>query len=299
MILNLNFSYNYTLELSEDFTKLHIYKKVKFMILENYQFHYSLSRNLDKPLILFLHGFMGNIDEFEEAIELLSDEFSYLTVDLPGHGKTQVLGQDEYYTMPNTAQAIINLLDQLKIAKCFLVGYSMGGRLALYLALHFPERFFKVVLESASPGLATAPERLERIKRDTQIGKKLARITTQIAFADFLSNWYSQAIFGDIKNHPQYDKMVESRLQNNPQELDKSLRFMGTGCQPNLSPQLANNTIPMLLLAGEYDEKFIYMNTEMAKLCKLAQLKIIDNAGHNIHLENTLMFVQILRDFFN
>ncbi len=325
MILNLNFSYNYTPELSEDFTKLHIYKKVKFMILENYQFHYSLNRNLDKPLILFLHGFMGNIDEFDEAIGLLSDEFSFLTVDLPGHGKTQVLGRDEYYsgsqsneaqkfvgaqsfaplleremlyTMPNTAQAIINLLDKLKIAKCFLVGYSMGGRLALYLALHFPERFFKVVLESASPGLATAPERLERIKRDTQIGKKLARITTQVAFADFLSNWYSQAIFGYIKNHPQYDKMVESRLQNNPQELDKSLRFMGTGCQPNLSPQLAGNTIPMLLLAGEYDEKFIYINTEMGKLCKLAQLKIIDNAGHNIHLENTLMFVQILRDFF-
>ncbi|MFN6519129.1 MAG: 2-succinyl-6-hydroxy-2,4-cyclohexadiene-1-carboxylate synthase [Nostoc sp. CreGUA01] len=269
------------------------------MILENYQFHYSLSENLDKPLILFLHGFMGNIDEFEEAIELLSDEFSYLTLDLPGHGKTQVLGRDEYYTMPNTAQAIINLLDKLKIAKCFLVGYSMGGRLALYLALHFPERFFKVVLESASSGLATAPERLERIQRDTQIGKNLARTTTQAAFADFLSNWYSQAIFGDIKNHPQYDKMVENRLQNNPQELDKSLRFMGTGCQPNLSPQLVDNTIPMLLLAGEYDEKFIYMNTEMAKLCKLAQLKIIKNAGHNIHLENTLMFVQILRIFLS
>ncbi|MFN6538145.1 MAG: 2-succinyl-6-hydroxy-2,4-cyclohexadiene-1-carboxylate synthase [Nostoc sp. EkiNYC01] len=269
------------------------------MILKNYQFHYSLIGKPEKPLIIFLHGFMGNIDEFDEAIKLLSDEFSYLTLDLPGHGKIQVLGGDEYYSMPNTAHAIIKLLDELKVAKCFLVGYSMGGRLALYLALHFPERFFKVILESASSGLATEAERLERIKRDTQIGRKLTRITTKIDFADFLSNWYNQAIFGYIKNHPQYEKMLENRLQNNPQELDKSLRFMGTGCQPNLWTKLAKNIVPMLLLAGEYDEKFVYINTEMAQICELAQLKIIDNAGHNIHFESTLAFVQILRDFFN
>ncbi|MEH2072279.1 MAG: 2-succinyl-6-hydroxy-2,4-cyclohexadiene-1-carboxylate synthase [Nostoc sp.] len=267
------------------------------MILENYQFHYSLISKPEKSIIMFLHGFMGNSDEFDEAIKLLSDEFSYLTLDLPGHGNTQVLGGDEYYSITKTADAIINLLDKLKISKCFLVGYSMGGRLALYLALHFPERFLKVVLESASPGLAAEAERLERIKRDTQIGRKLTRITTKIDFVDFLFNWYSQTIFGYIKNHPQYDKMLENRLQNNPQELDKSLRFMGTGCQPNLWSKLAENTIPMLLLAGEYDEKFIFINTEMAKICKFAQLKIINDAGHNIHFENTLIFVQILRDF--
>ncbi|MDF5710861.1 MAG: 2-succinyl-6-hydroxy-2,4-cyclohexadiene-1-carboxylate synthase [Nostoc sp. S4] len=267
------------------------------MFLENYQFHYSLINKLDKPIILFLHGFMGNSDEFDEAIKLLSEEFSYLTLDLPGHGNTQVLGGDEYYTMTKTADAIINLLDELKISKCFLVGYSMGGRLAFYLAIHFPERFFKVVLESASPGLGTEAERLERVKHDTQIGRKLTRINTKNDFANFLFNWYSQPIFGYIKNYPQYDKMLENRLHNNPQELDKSLRFMGTGCQPNLWSKLAQNTIPMLLLAGEYDEKFISINIEMAKRCKFAQLKIISGAGHNIHFENTLTFVQILRDF--
>ena len=100
------------------------------MSRENYQFYYSLIGNPDKPPILFLHGFMGNIDEFDEAIKLLSDDFCYLKVDLPGHGKTQVLGGDGYYMMANTAHALINLLDELKIAKCFLIGYSMGGRLA-------------------------------------------------------------------------------------------------------------------------------------------------------------------------
>ncbi|MDZ8088183.1 MAG: 2-succinyl-6-hydroxy-2,4-cyclohexadiene-1-carboxylate synthase [Nostoc sp. DedQUE12b] len=269
------------------------------MILKNYQFHYSLIGTLDKPLILFLHGFMGNIDEFDEVIKLLFNQFSYLTLDLPGHGKTQVLGEDEYYTMANTAHALINLLDELKIAKCFLVGYSMGGRLALYLTLHFPERFHKVVLESASPGLPTEAERLERIKLDTQIGRKLTRSLEKSDFANFISNWYNQPIFGDIKNHPEYDRMVESRLQNNPQELDKSLRFMGTGCQPSLWEKLQFNKIPMLLLVGEYDQKFISINTEIAKVCEFVQIKIISNVGHNIHFENTLVFGENIKSFLS
>ncbi|MEH2353692.1 2-succinyl-6-hydroxy-2,4-cyclohexadiene-1-carboxylate synthase [Nostoc sp.] len=269
------------------------------MILKNYQFHYSLIGTLDKPLILFLHGFMGNINEFDETIKLLFNEFSYLTLDLPGHGKTQVLGEDEYYTMATTAHALINLLDELKIAKCFLVGYSMGGRLALYLALHFPERFHKVVLESASPGFPTAAERLERIKIDTQIGRKLTRIFEKSDFVTFLSNWYNQPIFGYIQNHPEYDRMVESRLQNNPQELDKSLRFMGTGYQPSLWEKLQLNTIPMLLLVGEYDQKFISINTQMAKICEFTHIKIISNAGHNIHFENTFAFVENIKSFLS
>ncbi len=277
---------------------LKINSSVSNLTPENYQFHYSFIDKLDKPLILFLHGFMGNMHEFDEAIKLLSDEFSYLTLDLPGHGKTQVLSGDEYYTIANTAHALINLLNELKIPKCFLVGYSMGGRLGLYLTLHFPERFYKVVLESASPGLPTEAARLERIKRDTQIGRKLIRSIDRIDFAAFLSNWYTQPIFGSIINHPEYDRMIESRLQNNPLELDKSLRFMGTGYQPSLWEKLKENTIHILLLAGEYDKKFIDINTEMAKISGFSQLKIIDNAGHNIHFENTLAFVQNVKYFF-
>jgi 2-succinyl-6-hydroxy-2,4-cyclohexadiene-1-carboxylate synthase len=268
------------------------------MSLANYQFNYSLINNPNKPVILFLHGFMGNIDEFDEAITLLSDEFSYLTIDLPGHGKTQILGSDECYTMANTAQALINLLDELQIHTCFLVGYSMGGRLALYLTLHYPERFSQVILESASPGLATEVERLARIQQDYQIGRQLISTLEISDFADFLSNWYSQPIFGDIKNHPKYELMLENRLQNYPLKLDKSLRYMGTGYQPSLWDKLKESKNPLLLLVGEYDEKFIDINQRMAEICEKAQLKIIKNSGHNIHFENTKEFVQNLRSFF-
>ncbi|WP_107806166.1 2-succinyl-6-hydroxy-2,4-cyclohexadiene-1-carboxylate synthase [Nodularia spumigena] len=267
------------------------------MRLGNYKLYYSLINNRNKPVILFLHGFMGNIHEFDEAIKVLAEEFSFLTIDLPGHGKTQVFGGDEYYTMANTAHAVINLLDELKIQQCFLVGYSMGGRLGLYLTLHFPERFVKVVLESASPGLATETERLARVKSDAQIARKLARSITKADFATFLQNWYIQPIFGEIKNHPKFATMLESRLQNNPVELTKSLQFMGTGNQPSLWEKLDTNITPLLLLTGEYDQKFIDINTEIVQKYQIAQLKVINHAGHNIHLENTEQFVKHIRDF--
>ncbi|NJM69875.1 MAG: 2-succinyl-6-hydroxy-2,4-cyclohexadiene-1-carboxylate synthase [Scytonema sp. RU_4_4] len=267
------------------------------MTLENYQFHYCFSGNPDKTLILFLHGFMGNTHEFDEAISLLSDEFYCLVVDLPGHGETKVLGGDEYYTMPNTAHAVINLLDNLKIDKCFLVGYSMGGRLALYLTLTFPQRFLKVILESASPGLTTEAERVERVKRDEQIARKLERSVDRNDFSVFLWNWYSQTIFGYIKHHPQFQRLIEVRLQNNPIELAKSLRFMGTGCQPSLWEKLKENTKPLLLLAGEYDEKFLHFNTEMTKVCTACQLKVIHSSGHNIHFENLKVWVENVQTF--
>ncbi|MBU7582495.1 MAG: 2-succinyl-6-hydroxy-2,4-cyclohexadiene-1-carboxylate synthase [Nostoc sp. TH1S01] len=266
-------------------------------MLENYKFNYNLVSYPDKPYIVFLHGFIGQLDEFDEVIKQLCREFSYLTIDLPGHGKTQVLGEDKYYSIEQTAQVLINLLDELNIYKCFLLGYSMGGRLALYLTLHFPERFYKVILESASPGLAKEKERLERIKKDEQIAIKLSRCVSKSEFREFLLNWYNQPIFGSIKNHPEFAKMLERRLQNKPLELIKSLRFMGTGSQPSLWNKLKNNPVPLLLLVGNDDDKFIDINTEMAAICQVTQLKIISNSAHNMHLENTQEFVQSLRAF--
>ena len=267
------------------------------MSLKNYQFHYSFTGNSQKKLIIFLHGFMGNCHEFDETIKVLADDFYCLTIDLPGHGKTQVFGGDECYTMANTAQALINLLDNLKIRQCFLVGYSMGGRLALYLNLHFPQRFYKVILESASPGLITEAERLERVKFDEQIGRKLTRCVEKSDFRAFLLNWYNQPIFGYIKNHPEFEGMIENRLQNNPLELAKSLHFMGTGCQPSLWKKLEQNTNSLLLLVGEYDEKFILVNIKMAEISNFSVLRVISSSGHNIHFEKTLAFVQNLSKF--
>jgi 2-succinyl-6-hydroxy-2,4-cyclohexadiene-1-carboxylate synthase len=236
---------------------------------------------------------MGDSNEFNEVIALLSAQFCCLTVDLPGHGKTRVLGGDECYTMSNTAQALINLLEQLNVKECFLVGYSMGGRLALYLNLHFPQCFSKVVIESASPGLKTQGDRVERTQRDIELAQELEKSD----FSSFLSNWYNQPLFVSLKKHPEFKSLIASRLQNHPLELAKLLRNMSTGCQPYLWEELKKNRNPLLLLVGEYDAKFIAINSEMARLCKSAKLEIVNNCGHNIHFENPKIFVENVQFF--
>ncbi|MBD2742691.1 2-succinyl-6-hydroxy-2,4-cyclohexadiene-1-carboxylate synthase [Coleofasciculus sp. FACHB-1120] len=263
------------------------------MTFDNYQFHYSLSGSTDKPIILFLHGFMGDCNEFNQVISFLSNQFCCLAIDLPGHGQTKVMGGDECYKMANTAHALLNLLEQLSIEKCFLVGYSMGGRLALYLTLHFPERFPKVVLESASPGLETEEERWKRIQRDLELSQELVKIN----FSEFLTNWYNQPLFVSLKKNPKFEQMIESRLRNNPCELAKSLRNFSTGCQPSLWEAIAQNQTPLLLLVGEYDNKFRIINLEMARLCAAAKVNLISNCGHNIHMENPRVFFDKVRQF--
>ncbi|MCC3433104.1 MAG: 2-succinyl-6-hydroxy-2,4-cyclohexadiene-1-carboxylate synthase [Microcoleus sp. PH2017_04_SCI_O_A] len=212
---------------------------------------------------------------------LLSQSYCCLAVDLPGHGQTRVIGDESCYNMSNTAQALIHLLDDLQIDKCLLLGYSMGGRLALYMTLHFPDRFEKVVLESASPGLKTEKDRSHRRQADSQTAQNLENSNIK----DFILNWY--------------DRLIESRLANNPLELAKSLRNMGTGHQPSLWEKLAQNQIPILLLAGEDDDKFQRINAEIASLCPAATLKIIPNAGHNIHFENIDDFASVVRQFYD
>ena len=262
---------------------------------KTHHFHYSISGQKNQPLILFLHGFTCDCQDFNPIIFLLSKSYCCLAVDLPGHGETRVIGDESCYNMSNTAEAVIKLLDDLQIDKCLLLGYSMGGRLALYMTLHFPQRFEKVVLESASPGLKTEKERSHRLQADLQLAQKLENSNIK----DFLLNWYEIPLFKSLKNSPNFDKLIETRLANNPLELAKSLRNMGTGNQPSLWEKLAQNQIPLLLLAGEYDDKFTTINTEIASLCPTASLEIVPKAGHNIHFENIDKFVAVVREFYN
>lgn len=267
------------------------------MILNDYQFNYTLIGDRKQPVILFLHGFMGNGDDFLQVIDLISAKFCCLVIDLPGHGITEV-SQDSNYQMPNVAQALIELLEQLKIKPCFLVGYSMGGRIALYLTIHFPEYFRGVILESASPGLKTQLERDRRIKQDLKRAKKLETIENQ-DFSLFLKQWYSSPLFGNFANHPNYQKAIARRLKNSPYKLAKSLRNIGLGMQPSLWHKLGGNQVPLMLVVGERDRKFIAINQKIVNLDPHCNLNMVNNCGHNVHFEQPLKFAKIIEREFD
>lgn len=241
----------------------------------------------DLPIVVFLHGFLGSGAEFDAIGTKLG--VRSLLIDLPGHGETRFSG---LYTMENTAIAIVDLLNELAIDRANLVGYSMGGRLALYLALHHPERFSKGVIESGSPGLKTQQERAERIDCDRSLANQI-----ETDFERFLINWYNQPLFQSLKAQPKFNRMLEKRSRNNPIELARSLREMGTGMQPNLWEGLRSHQNPLLLMVGDRDRKFVALSQEMASLCETAELAIAPNAGHNIHVENPEWYIEQIKAF--
>ena len=257
----------------------------------DYNFNYVIYGDRQKPMILFLHGFMGNCHDFLTVIDRLS-EFCCLVVDLPGHGKTEVK-QDYNYQMANTAQALIRLLQELNIQQCFLVGYSMGGRLALYLIVYFPEYFPGVILESASPGLKTRSGRDRRIEHDYKLAKQLQSQDYDL----FLQQWYSNPLFASFVRHPNYKQAIASKLKNDPLNLAKSLRFMGLGMQPSLWNDLPSIKIPLLLLVGTLDPKFVAINREIASLSPQAKLFAVKDAGHNIHFERPTEWIRLVKAF--
>jgi 2-succinyl-6-hydroxy-2,4-cyclohexadiene-1-carboxylate synthase len=264
-----------------------------------YRWHFNLTGNSPRerhrqdalPTLLLLHGWMGSCEDYAEIIELLKSQFDCIAIDLPGHGKTQVIDEATGYDFVNTAIGIVRLLDNIGIDRCSIAGYSFGGRLALYLALEYPGRFDRVLLESTSPGLATGADRQARIASDRQIIDRLAADD----FAEFVRKWYQQAIFTGIDRHPNFDKLIQRRVvSNRPDRLTKSLQSAGLGMQPYLGDRLKSHPKPILVLVGALDRKFVDLNWEISRSCPQISLNIVPNCSHNVHFQNPQAWIDYL-----
>lgn len=259
-----------------------------------YRFRYKISGNRDNPPLLFLHGFLGGKEDWNESLTALEDTYLCVSVDLPGHGSTLVNGIDKYYSMPHVAWGVTNFLNQLQIKKCHLAGYSMGGRLALYLAVKYPEHCNKIIIESSSPGLKTKAECRVRRQRDRALAQKLETEN----FEKFLKEWYAQPLFTTLKKDPvKFRKLFKRRLKNDPLLLARSLKLMGVGVQPSLWDDISAISSPLLFIAGDLDSKFKELALEMGNLCPQAKVCIIKNCGHNVHFEKPQEYFDTVRQF--
>jgi 2-succinyl-6-hydroxy-2,4-cyclohexadiene-1-carboxylate synthase len=239
------------------------------------------------PSLLLLHGFMGSSKDFHPALPTLVQHFHCICIDLPGHGQTEIAD----HNFVNTAEQILAIAPEYS----YLYGYSLGGRLALYLALNYPDRWRKVILESASFGLATTAARQHRQQQDAAIARKLSQ--PGLDFTAFIQNWYQQAVFTGVKDHPDFPQLITSRWHNHPLALARSLATMGLGQQPYLGELLTANQIPLLLLVGEQDPKFVKIGQQMVDLCPQSELVIMPNCSHNIHFQRLEGWLKIVLEF--
>ena len=259
------------------------------------QLRYHVDISGEGTPILLLHGFTGDTTIWELIRNGLEISHQVITIDILGHGQSDNPDDVSAYRMERVACDILELMDALSVAKAHLLGYSMGGRLALHLAIRFPDRFHSLILESASPGLKTEAERNERRIRDNTLADKIEAngIEWFVEFWENLPLWDSQ------KRLPKavLERQRKQRLSNNPNGLANSLRGMGTGVQPSLWDNLANLTLPVQLIVGEHDAKFIGINREMADLMPQVDMQIMPNAGHTVHLENPTAFSEQVKIF--
>lgn len=248
------------------------------------------------PDLVLLHGFMGNKNEWKEILPFLRERgCGVLLIDLPGHGDNINQDDPSLWSMENTAQAVADQIVSYQLARPVLLGYSMGGRLALYLTVYFGQLFSAAILESASPGLDREEERQERIAQDRRLATRLQ----QMPIYEFLQWWYSLPLFRSLKDHQNFEALVRDRAQNDPQALAKSLEQMGTGRQPNLWPHLSVIKMPLLLVIGEWDTKFKAIAKQMAEKLTDSRVAVCQDCGHNVHFEQPEAFAKIILDFLN
>jgi 2-succinyl-6-hydroxy-2,4-cyclohexadiene-1-carboxylate synthase len=253
--------------------------------------HYITHGPKEAPPLLLLHGFMGSSAEWSEIADSLSNTYRLLIPDLPGHGASTGLPYPDSYTMQGASNSLLTLLDAENVDRCALAGYSMGGRLALYLALRHPERVDRLLLESASPGLATEEERAARRATD----EKLARRLETENFRDFVEDWYRQPLFATLaRDEELLRRTIEARLNNDPHELARSLRAMGTGSQPSLWEELPGLSVPALAIAGEEDRKFVALAWEMGHDSESVRVAMVKRAGHSAHSEMPETYIDLL-----
>ena len=245
--------------------------------------------------MLFLHGFMGRAGDWRGISTGLNERLFRVAVDLPGHGASLGMPPDRY-TMGGAARSVLEVLDGAGVEQSTVVGYSMGGRLALYLALRHPDRCAGLFLESASPGLKDTGERAARRRADEE---KAARLEAG-DLRGFLQAWYGQPLFASLaRDEDLLRRTIEDKTRNDPAELAKSLRGMGTGSQPPLWEELPGLRVPALAVAGGLDEKFVGISRRMASLDASMRAAVVPGAGHNVHTEAPGAYLSLLESFLS
>jgi 2-succinyl-6-hydroxy-2,4-cyclohexadiene-1-carboxylate synthase len=251
--------------------------------------NYEVSGDRWSPPVLFLHGFMGSSVDWREVMAARGDRFC-IAVDLPGHGASLGLPSDTY-TIEGATRAVIRTLDDLQIFRPVVAGYSLGGRLALYLALRFPERCAGLFLESASPGLERSGERAARRAADESKAERLESSD----FEAFLRDWYAQPLFAPLaQNEDLLRRTIDARRRNDAGELARSLRGMGTGSQPSLWEELSGLGVPTLAIAGELDGKYAGISSRMAGINPRIESAVVPGAGHTVHAETPAAYNSLL-----
>jgi 2-succinyl-6-hydroxy-2,4-cyclohexadiene-1-carboxylate synthase len=225
--------------------------------------------------VVLLHGFGGTHRAWDGVIDHLPPErYLPLALDLPGHGAHADAPRPISF-----AGCVEHVLVRAP-ERFALCGYSLGGRIALHVALAAPERISRLVLVSTTAGIEDASERAERSAADHRLADELERVP----FEDFVERWRTQPLFAD--DPAEVGALArEDQRRNRPDALATVLRGIGTGEMTPLWDRLSELTMPVTVIAGERDAKFQALGRRMVDLLPGAE-SIVVPGGHGLPLES-------------
>ncbi|MDE3094503.1 MAG: 2-succinyl-6-hydroxy-2,4-cyclohexadiene-1-carboxylate synthase [Chloroflexota bacterium] len=256
--------------------------------------HLNVEASGDGPALLLLHGFTGSAATWEPFAAAWAG-FRTIAVDLIGHGASDAPADESRYTMARCVADVIALLDTLGAGRAAVLGYSMGGRVALHLALAAPDRISALVLEGASPGIEDAGERRARVASDRALADDIERDGVEA----FVDRWQALPLFATQACLPDAVRLGlrTQRLRNSAAGLANSLRGMGAGTTEPLLACLHELAMPVLLVAGEHDAKYRTLALAMRDRMPDARVRIVPDAGHAPHLEQPAAFAPLVKEF--
>jgi 2-succinyl-6-hydroxy-2,4-cyclohexadiene-1-carboxylate synthase len=237
-------------------------------------------REGEGPRIVLVHGFTQTRRCWGPVAEDLATDHEVVRVDAPGHGRS--------------AEILAGLRGGGRLiadqgGEATYLGYSMGGRYLLHLALANPELVRGLVLLGATAGIDDAAERAARADAD----RRTAERVRELGLLDFLQQWVAQPMFAGVPAERQY---LMERMENTVDGLESSLLQAGTGSQDPSWDRLHRLEMPVLVLAGEDDEKYATLGRRMQEaIGDNARFATVPGAGHAAHLEQPEAFLELLR----
>lgn len=256
-------------------------------------YHFEVHREDETlPYLLMLHGFLGSSENFSHLLTDLKSFCNPVTIDLLGHGKTE--GAELHYRFSTKEQLadLIKLISEQLHFPLYLYGYSMGGRLALQLAVHEPTLFSGLILESSTFGIENETERQARQSLDAQRCDQIMG-----NYEGFLEEWKKMPLFRTPVDPELSKNWYRVQQSQNPLWMSNSLQGFGTGTMPCIRDRLHKLSIPVQLIVGEQDAKFLHINRQIEKEITDSRLEVVPKAMHRVHLEQPEAFLKVIRDF--
>ena len=252
--------------------------------------HVYLNDKKSSVPTVFLHGFTGSHRSWDQVLEKLN--YAAITLDLPGHGKSIFNDLNIDYSIDDWCEDFTQILDFLKVDKLNLCGYSMGGRLAIAFASKYPQKINRLILESTSYGIESKEEREERFQEDLKLCEIIESDLPQ-----FVQKWENSSLFSNQgkRNELQFKRQREDRLSHNPAQLSKALKTFSQGHMRPYEAEFSKFNFPISIINGSDDFKYKLIGKRMSKINKQAIQHVVNNANHNVHLESTDAFINLIK----